>query len=161
MKQYIHITAVLFSIFTGTGFAQQFDHRKNKYGEAIEQIETIKMWKLTEKLDLNEEQTAIVFPAMKAHRQKMDSLETQGRKLIEELRQALFDNNEKKISQLVEQALTLREAKCLSEIELMEKLRTVLSPKQQAEFLIFEIEFRESMIKFLQENRELFKHKKR
>lgn len=133
----------------------------NQRGKPLEQIETIKMWKLTERLDLTEEQTAIVFPAMKSHRQKMDSLEIKARTLIEELRIARQEENDKKITQLVEQILALQEARCASEVELMEKLRTVLSPKQQADFIIFEMEFREEMIKFLQEHRDEFRRKKK
>lgn len=120
--------------------------------KAKEKIETIKMWKMTEALDLSEEQASRLFPAMKQFQNRADSLRNQMMKFVEDLENALQENEDSnKITTIVDKIVSLKNQQSKNEAEFFAKMRSILTPAQQAKYILFERDFRRKMMELIHE----------
>ena len=119
-------------------------------------IELIRMWKLTEELDLTEETGAKLFPILHKYDEKRIKLGKERRKITEQLRKALED--EATPDEEIEAAMEKVEKNALAASDLLrqqrEELKGVLSPRQQAKFILFQGEFQREIRKLIAEARE-------
>jgi hypothetical protein len=120
---------VLFlSIIVPLLFAQPSDEQDPR---AI--VEKIRMWRLTQELDLSTEQAAVLFPK------------------LNELRKIEKNYNEEKRQVLVE----LSRQKMEMQIEKTKEIMVILTPVQQARYLIFEDEFNREIREMIREVKKL------
>jgi len=120
--------------------------------DVVKRVETLKMWKLTEALDLTEEQAAVIFPAMREFREQQDSTRKRLGYLTDELRDKLISNADStEILGIIDEILSLKRQENENELEFMNKTRSVLSAEQQAKYILFEQEFRKKMMKIIRE----------
>ena len=119
-------------------------------------IELIRMWKLTEELDLTEETGAKLFPILHKYDEKRIKLGKERRKITEQLRKALED--EATPDEEIEAAMEKVEKNALAASDLLrqqrEELKGVLSPRQQAKFILFQGQFQREIRKLIAEARE-------
>ena len=124
---------------------------KEQREKVKKRIETMKMWKLTEALDLDEKTASRLFPMLNDYDKKREEVEREIRKDIDFLKEALQVKDESRIKDLLEvlekQHNTL---KSLGDEE-RDSLREVLTIEQQARYLIFRMEFRREMRKMITE----------
>ncbi|RKZ34537.1 hypothetical protein DRQ33_01905 [bacterium] len=168
MKPRGQIIGIILGVFTmlciiGIAFAQDMPFAQPS-PEIMERIETLKMWKLTEALDLSYEQTAKLFPLLKETRQRQDSLMQQQKWLIEELIDATEnDADTTEMLGIIDQIVLTRTNECQIQQEFYSELRNILSTRQQAEYILFEINFRKKMMELIREfhrgNQKLYRHK--
>lgn len=111
--------------------------------ELRKRIELIWMWRLTEELDLTQEEGAKVFPVLREYEEKKRTLRDENRELVRELDQLIKANaSEGKLKKAI-QALAENDTK-LHEVqqEGFQKLEKILSVEQQAKYIVFQAEFR-------------------
>ena len=108
-----------------------------------ERIELIWMWRLTEELDLTEEEGAKIFPILRQYEEKKRTLRDENRELLRELDQLIKANAsagklKKAIQALAENEKKYHEVK----EEGFQKLEQILPVEKQARYIVFQQEFR-------------------
>jgi len=118
----------------------------------MRRLETLKMWKLTEALDLSEDQAAAFFPLMKDLRNQKEELEDERGALMEELIEEMeSDADTGKISNIMDRMIELKQQECENDVEFIERTRSILSTTQQAKYVIFEGEFQKRMMQLIRD----------
>jgi hypothetical protein len=134
------------------GSPQPFEKRE----KIRKRIELIRMWKLTEELDLTEETGAKLFPILHKYDEKWVKLKEEGRSIMKELRKALKD--EATPDEEIEAAMEKVEKNALAASDVLrqrhEELKGVLSPRQRAKFIVFQRRFQREIRKIIAEARE-------
>jgi Spy/CpxP family protein refolding chaperone len=119
-------------------------------------IELIRMWKLTEELDLTEETGAKLFPILRKYDEKRIALQKERQNIMDQLRKALED--EATSDEAIEATMDTLDnnASAMSDLlrQQREELKGILSPRQQAKFIIFQREFHREIRKIIGEARE-------
>lgn len=121
-----------------------------------ERIELIRMWKLAEELQLTEETGAKLFPILQKYDEKWIGLQGERRTIIQGLRKALHDEG---ISdQEVEATMVRMEENASAAVDLLreqrQELKGILSPRQQARFILFQRRFHREIRRVIAEARE-------
>ena len=139
-------------VFGGDESHQPIERREN----IRKRIELIRMWKLTKELDLTEETGAKLFPILHKYDEKRVKLEKERRNIMNQLRKAL--ENEATSDEEVEAAMDDLEKNALAASDLIrqqrEEFKGVLSPRQQAKFILFQRRFHREIRKIIAEARE-------
>ncbi len=146
--------SILITIIAGILYAQcpLMDMPPPGSDKAKEKIETVKMWKMTEALDLSEEQASRLFPAMKQFQNMEDSLRNQMMKFVEDLENVLQENEDSsKIAVIIDKIVSLKNQQSKNEAEFFVKMRSILTPSQQAKYILFERDFRRKMMELIHE----------
>lgn len=134
-------------------FAQPFDDQDPR---AI--IEKVKIYRLTQELDLSTEQAIEFFPKLN-ELQKIEHEFGEGKKeIIVSLKELLNDNaSEEDILEEVAKYEKLHKDKLIKQMNKIKELWKILTPVQRAKFLIFQEEFNKEireMIKKIKKHRE-------
>ena len=108
----------------------------------IETIENLKIWRLTEELDLSEEQSAKIFPKWKKLKELKEKRREEREKEIEKLSELLAkkakDDEIKKQVALIKEKDKKHREECE---KLEEEIFSLLTPVQQAKYLLFHLNF--------------------
>lgn len=122
--------------------------------ELRERIELIWMWKLTEELDLTQEEGATIFPILRQYEEKQRTLRHENRELVRELDQLIKANASEGELKKVIRALAENEKK-FHEVqeEGFQKLEKILPVEKQARYIVFQAEFRHEIHGLLREAR--------
>jgi hypothetical protein len=127
-----------------------------KREEIRKRIELIRMWKLTEDLDLSEEVGAKLFPILHKYDEKRVALNKERHDIFSQLRKAL--ENEASSDEAIEGVMEKLEKNTLAELNLIrqqrKELKGILTPKQQAKFILFQREFHREIRKIIAEARD-------
>jgi hypothetical protein len=119
-------------------------------------IELIRMWKLTEELDLTEETGAKLFPILHKYDEKRIELHKERQNVMNQLRRALED--EATSDETIEATMEEVDKNALAVSDLIrqqhQELKGVLSLRQQAKFILFQREFHREIRKTISEARE-------
>ena len=115
-------------------------------------LELLRIWKMTEFLELDEDQAIRFFPALQRHRQEIQAVDSAtialSRKIIERI-----DGEEvtrQQVNQWRQEFLTYHQEKLRQEQNFLESLPKYMSPKQQAKYLIFERRFQQTLIDLIE-----------
>ena len=116
--------------------------------QMMERIETIKMWKLMDTLNLNSETALKVFPIIKEMDQKKALLMQKKRALMRQLRDQINGKapQKGKTDTLASQIFNLTEQLCAIPQEAYNKLKPVLTEKQLGQYLLFQQRFRRELL---------------
>lgn len=154
------VLLILFLIF---GFAanstaeprEEFDRppSKEQMEKVRNRIETLRMWKLTKALDLDEKISAQLFPALNKHDKKRADVESAMRDNMRELRESLRNKRESQLKGVLERIeQNHRSMQSIKDAE-WEELKGILSTEQQAKFILFQQEFNREIKKIIDETR--------
>ena len=140
MKTFLlFLLTVLFSV---SAIAQEPDLLPPGGEKSYRMIEAIKIWKLTEILDLNSEQMEQFFPKLRKHEEHRKNTFSERRILLQELRELLDqEKSDKNILTSINKITEFDKKKRDEEEKLKKEVMEVLSVKQQAKFLLFEERF--------------------
>ncbi len=120
-----------------------------------ERIGLIRMWKLTEELDLTEETGAKLFPILRKYDEKWIGLQKERWDLMQQLGKALEDEatSDKKLEGVMERVET--NAIAVSDLlrQQRQELKGILSPRQQAKFILFQRQFQREIREIIAEAR--------
>jgi hypothetical protein len=148
-----------FMLLAGQGYPQMFQGLKDppsraQFEKTQKRVEALRMWKLTQTIDLNEKTAAKLFPVINEYDRKRLVTEKKMRKNMRTLRRSVNSASEEDLQNLMK---TLKSHHLrLQEIqyEEMNKLRDILTVRDQAKFMIFKQDFDREMKKRIFEARE-------
>jgi len=108
-----------------------------------EQIETIRMWKLTEALNLSQEQSMRFFPLFNQWEREKRQLDLEGDRLLDEMKLVLKKERlkEKEIRTLLERLEENRVRRREGQKDFWLQASEILTLRQRAEYLIFQRDF--------------------
>lgn len=118
-----------------------------KGGERAQHMELLRMWRLVDALEIDEEQAMRVFPAFREHRATVDSLQKTSRSLQAALKKQLEGDVEDDELEAAMQSLRKVRAQIDAEKESFEtRLSGLLTTRQQAQLLLFDTDFRNDLV---------------
>uniref|UniRef100_A0A7C6EME5 Periplasmic heavy metal sensor n=1 Tax=candidate division WOR-3 bacterium TaxID=2052148 RepID=A0A7C6EME5_UNCW3 len=145
MKKFVICFLPLFFIF-----AQLRTEEK----DPREIIEKVRIYKLTEELDLSEEQTIKFFPKLKEMRRNEQEFHIQRIEMIKKLKELLEEKaNEQEIVKVLNKLQELQKKRFESQLKEIEEIKQILTPEQQARFIIFQEEFEREIRDLIREVR--------
>jgi len=106
-------------------------------------VEALRAWQLTEVLDLDEETSYRLFPAMKQADQERWKIEARNRELVREMSRSLENRStdSQRIDKILDELQSNRRELIRSEERHLERVRQILSPEDTARYLMFQIKF--------------------
>lgn len=129
---------------------------REKRQKIRKQIELIRMWRLTEELHLTEETGAKLFPILRTYDEKRITLQKERQNIMDQLRKALQD--EATPDEAIEATMETLDNNASAVSDLLrqqrEELKGILSPRQQAKFILFQRDFHREIRKIIAEARE-------
>lgn len=135
----IIISLLLFVVLV---IAQNFDAKDPRVI-----IEEVRIYRLTQELDLTSEQATRLFPKLHELRKAERDVRKERIHLLSQLRNLLRgDASNQKIQEVIKQYQATHIKRLEQEVENLKEMEKILTPKQQAKFLIFEEEFRREII---------------
>jgi len=148
-------TKTLIIIAMLVAFALVFAQPQGKgSSQSRDRLLTIKMWKLTETLDLSDEQAAKLFPLLRKYQKTMDSINQRSRKLMQELRKLVGENaSDKKLLPVLNELESLNKKKAQAQDEMWNTIKSILTVQQQAKYILFEQTFKRRMLELLRKSR--------
>ena len=110
-------------------------------------VEALRAWQLTEELNLDEETSSQLFPAMRQADQERWELEASNRELVREMSR-LLENNEtdpQRIDRVLDELQENRRVLAEVEERHLNRVRQILSPADTARYLMFQIKFQKEI----------------
>ena len=151
------ILLIMGSLLISNSIAQE-DKKKDKRSEKMKMMT---VWKLTEHLKLTEEQGEIFFPRFRGHREELEKIHKEHKKLMESLREKIERGDEINNKEIESQLKTIADFEN-KKLDLQEKfilgLKGVLNNTQRAKLIGFERRFKHEVKEQMKEHR---KEKKR
>ena len=153
--RHLALTGILVLTLMTVGTTTLASPRRNNHQRIMEKIETIKMWKLMDALNLDSQTALKVFPIIKKMDQERYRLRQKKRELLRRIQIAISGNQTKeKIDDLASNLFDLKTKISNLSREEYQKLKAVLSEKQLGKFLLFQQGFRRELIRrWLRERR--------
>ena len=110
-------------------------------GQYQNRMETMMVWKLTDYLNLSEQQAEKLFPRMRRHRLRMGDLHAEEKDLFDSYLSKI--KKEEKISQsdvnaMLKKMESLQQKKSTNQIDFIRSTKDILDPEQQIMFMSFE-----------------------
>ena len=110
-------------------------------GQYQNRMETMMVWKLTDYLNLSEQQAEKLFPRMRRHRVRMGDLHAEEKDLFDSYLSKI--KKEEKISQsdvnaMLKKMESLEQKKSTNRIDFIRSTKDILDPEQQIMFMSFE-----------------------
>ena len=124
------------------------DHRRGN------RLEMMKMWQLTERLALTEEQASKFFPRYNALEKELRELGMEQRELLFEMRKMMGDDKEitdKELEIITKKVSELEQEKIEKKQKFFNGLDEFLSPSQRAGYYGFELWFKDELRQGLKE----------
>lgn len=141
---------ILNFLFSVSIFSQEHEGPPPEDNKSHRMIEAIKIWKLTEFLDLDEEQMVTFFPKLKKIENHRRTTFRERRKKLLKLKELLDkEKSDKKIKNMINDIIEFDKEQKEEEEKLREEVMSVLTVKQQAKFLLFEERFGEAIRKII------------
>lgn len=121
--------------------------------DRVEQMEALRIWKMTEFLDLDTEQSTQFFPRLKEHENIIHEIQKKQRDMMTEIYKEI-DKEDSQISQADIKTYAHKMAEAEKEIvkekeRFINSLGDILTEKQQAKFIVFENRFRNRLMRSL------------
>jgi len=106
-------------------------------------VEALRAWQLTEELNLDEETSSQLFPAMRQADEERWELEANNRELVREMSRLLERNepDSQRIDRILDELQANRRELAEVEQRHLERVRQILSPSDTARYLMFQIRF--------------------
>lgn len=119
-------------------------------------IEKIRMWRLTQELDLSTGQTTALFPKLNELRKIEKKYSEDKKQVLVELKDLLDrDATDAAITKTLSRYETLNRQRIEMQFEKAQEIKTILTPVQQARYLIFEDEFNREIREMIKEVKNL------
>lgn len=151
-------SAVLIAGFASTSIAEPPESdrppSKEQMERVRERIETLRMWKLTKALDLDEKTSAQVFPLFNKYDSKRVKIEKALRNGMKELKDSLKDKREAQLKAVLDRLEKDHNAMQKLNDDERSELKNVLTVEQQARLIIFKQEFEREIRKIIAETKE-------
>jgi len=120
-----------------------------------EQIEMLRIWKMTEELDLSEQQADKFFPKLRSDDKQIEELEHQKQKIFRELHENVKNGelDAKKLNKTIDNLTEIQTNIIQKHAKFIRDMDGILSIDQQAKLIIFKHKFRERMVGMMRDVR--------
>jgi Spy/CpxP family protein refolding chaperone len=134
-------------------FQTAFSLKEKEKENVRKQISSVKAWKLTEELNLSEEQAQSLFPAQKAYEDRKEQLRKKREAVEKELDDLLEaeEKNDERIKEKMTQLKNVDEQSRSNEDQFRAKISKILSVEQQAKYELFEKNFEKELRQMITE----------
>jgi len=132
------ITILLFMIGT---LAAQPGRPKGPGGQYSERMEMMMIWKLTDHLELKEDQAEKFFPSMRKHQKQMLEIRKNEKDLFKPYVEKVKKGDElskSEVNKLLDKVSALEQDKGKARVDFIRKSGDILNPNQQVKLLMFE-----------------------
>jgi hypothetical protein len=150
------VLLIFFIFFAGQGISYSLEDSqgppsKKRIERIRKKVVTFKMWRLTEKLDLDEKSASRLFPLIKRYDSKKMPIEQGMRSDMRRLRKIVDTAKEEELQNIIEKMK--ENHRKLEEInaEEMSRLGDILTVRDMARFMIFKHDFQRDMRKRIYE----------
>lgn len=118
-------------------------------------MDAIRIWRLTEQLELTEEQTATFLPILQIHERKMREAQKEIGELAEKGEKLLEDKklSQKQVDKLVKEYMDQQKRINDLKADFISSMHQYLTPRQQVLFLGFEHRFRQDLRDYMRKHR--------
>jgi Spy/CpxP family protein refolding chaperone len=144
---------VLLGCFALTSIAQAGPNQRARtrwdrpHRQVEKRVRTMKIWKMTEEIDLTEEQATRFFPLLNEKEDKFDELEKTRRDILEKLGDIVWETkvNEKEVNKLIDQFEGLDAKKLEIREQFHRQAAEILTPAQMGKMVLFNHRFHSMM----------------
>ncbi|MFH1862080.1 MAG: hypothetical protein ABH878_04630 [bacterium] len=118
-------------------------HREQRRQEVEERIQTMKIWKMTEELQLDKDQAARFFPLLNELERNMDKIEMVRHENVRELSEIVWNTeaDEKKITELLNTLDSFDEQQMKLRQDFRKEASKILKPDQVGRMVLFNMRF--------------------
>ncbi|MCH8306227.1 MAG: hypothetical protein IIB94_14000 [Candidatus Marinimicrobia bacterium] len=136
-------------------FAQRPGMRGQKMHQRREQIEMLRIWKMTQELDLTEEQAGRFFPRLRADDKNIDELEKERQSIFHELHKEAMKGgmSGEKLDEKIERISEIEIKILRNRANFIKNMDDLLSTDQRAKLMVFRHRFRDRMENMMREAR--------
>lgn len=127
---------------------------KEQMERVRERIETVRMWKLTRALELDEKTSARLFPLLNKYDKKRVEIEHSLWTGIRELRNDVREKRDGRLKDILDKLDADHAALQKINDEERSEVRRILTIQQQAKFFLFQMEFNREIRKIIGETKE-------
>lgn len=118
-----------------------------RLGNKKQQFKLLRMWRLVDELEIDEEQAMKVFPAFRRHHAERDSLSKRNRALLAVIsRQLKEEASESDLHASIQKVRGIRASMAEEQLLFEEDLSELLTTQQQARLLLLESTFRTDLV---------------
>jgi len=153
MKRIFQCILIIVIVNSMTGLLAQEDFWMDVNPERRERLKTLRIWKMTESLDLSSEQSAAFFPKLKDFEKYIRSKQKKQRELMQEITEKInesdYSPNKSDVKKLIHQLAEIEKDIITQKEEFINDLSTVFTPEQQLKYIVFENRFRRNLMKTL------------
>ncbi len=161
MKKVISVMALVMGLmlFAGEGFSQPPEDRggppsEQQMEKIRKRVETLRMWKLTEVLNLDEATASRFFPVLNEYDRKRMNIAHKMRKDMKELRKSVDTAPESELKDIISRLRdNHRRLQKINDDE-MSRLQDILPVRDMGKLIIFKQEFQRDMKKIISDVRE-------
>ena len=118
------------------------------FGQHSDRMEMMMTWRLTEELELTLGQADKFFPRMKAHRDNMESIETEIRETVKDVRRKIKDGkdvSDSEFNEMFGKITTLEKQKVDEKTRFITELNGILDNTQRVKLAMFKTKFAKEM----------------
>ena len=153
MKKMLLLTII--TLVPAILFAQPRGMRGQKMPPRREQIQMLRIWKMTEELDLTEEQAGRFFPRLRKDDKNIEELEMERQSIFRELHKEAMKGGiaEKNLNEKIERISAIEVKILKNKVEFIRNMDDLLSPDQRAKLMVFRHRFRDRMENMMREAR--------
>ncbi len=127
---------------------------KEQVERVWKRIETLRMWKLTKALDLDEDTAARIFPLLNRYDKERFEIKQAMREDMAALRKALEDKRKDRLQEILGRIERNRKRLQRLNDDSRAELKKILTIEQQARFVIFQQEFNREIRRIIKRARE-------
>ena len=136
-------------------FAQPSGMRGQNMRPRREQIEILRIWKMTEELELTEKQADKFFPRLRLDDKKIEELDKERQSLFRELHKDAMKGgmDEKVLDEKIERISDIESKILKNRVKFIKDMVDLLSTDQRAKLIVFRHRFRDRMENMMREAR--------
>ncbi len=140
---FLLLLILTFSVISAFGDDGRRYAGEDEIGRVRQKIETLRAWRLTEELNLDEDTSTRLFPAMRRSDRKRQKVEAENRVIVRRMREELTNTepDRRVIDMALDQLSANRQLTFEIENEHLREVRSILSPEDTARYLLFQVKF--------------------
>ncbi len=150
---------IVLIIIMGACFGQ--DHQPGDGVRPDRNMDAIRIWKLTEALELTEEQTLTFLPLVQIHEREIREATKEMRVLVSKSAMLLKEGkiSQKEVDKMIKAYTSKQDEISKIKLDFLKSLSKYLTPKQQLLYVGFEARFRSELREYMKQDRKLNRDK--
>lgn len=153
IKKTLIILSVILALCIISVSAQEADRPRHRMREKVrDKMHLLKMWKMSEYLNLDDETSLKVFSVVKKYDEENMKLMKNSHDAVKEMKDGLKDNafSDKQLDAMIKKIRFYAQKMHENIQDRIDELSKILTKEQLAKYIIFEMDFRREMAKITQ-----------